>query len=471
MSKDRVLPHSIEAERSLLGAVLLREDIAKWADVEPEHFYDPRNRAVWVAMRTLADKDVGIDMTTMETELRRVEKLEAIGGLPYLSEVVIHVPTADNVEHYIKIIRDKYVSREVMLRLADAYKLADAQGVEGDELLNRATELIGSVSPSARPSGERIGAIVKRAALEFIELQKKKDRGEDVYVGVPTGYAKLDRLIGGLPFGILSLLAARPSMGKTTLAINIADHADSMGYQVDYFTLEDLKAGFGMRMLSRAARVPGNRYTGLTLNARDWADTLEAANAVSATGNWFLEEAAGMSVDDVIRSARSRQRTDGAKRLIIVDYVQLIDWPPHARDENAAITYIVRKLSNYAAEGHAVLILSQLNRQVEGRDDKRPRQSDLRGSGELEQQGKLILMNYHEASYKDADDMPPDEREAFVAKLEVIVRKNHNGENNLYAELYWDRPTFRIANAAVDVPRETHTQQELPPAPDDGPPF
>jgi replicative DNA helicase len=466
---ERVLPHSVEAERSLLGAVLLRPEIAKWADVEPEHFYDPRHRAVWEAMRALAGKDVGIDATTMEAELRRSEKLEAIGGLSYLSEVAIHVPTADNVEHYIKIIRDKYVSREVMLRLADAYRLADAQGIEGDELLNRAAELIGSVSPSARPSGERIGAIVKRTALDFVALQGKKDRGEDVYVGVPTGYEKLDRLIGGIPFGILSVLAGRPSMGKTTLAINIADHADAMGYQVDYFTLEDLKASFGMRMLSRASRVPGGRYIGLTLNGRDWARTLEAANVVAGTGNWWLEEAAGMTADDIIRSARSRERTGGKGRLMIVDYVQLLEWPPHARSENDAITYSVRKFNRYAAEGNAVILLSQLNREPEKREDHRPRQSDLRGSGELEQQGKLILMNYHEASYKDADELPPDERGAFVAKLEVIVRKNHNGENHLYAELHWDRPTFRVTNAWVDVPRETRAQQSLPaPPPQDG---
>ena len=472
----RVLPHSIEAEKSLLGAVLLRAEIAKWADVEPEHFYDVRHRAVWEAMRALADQGVGIDTTTMEAELRRAGKLEAIGGLSYLSEVVIHVPTADNVEHYIKIIRDKYVSREVMLRLSDAHNLASSQEAEGDELLNRAAELLGSVVPSARPSGERIGAIVRRTATEFVELQEKKDRGEDVYVGVPTGYSKLDRLIGGLPFGILTVLAARPSMGKTTLAINIADHADAMGFAVDYFTLEDLKSSFGMRMLSREARVASGKFTGLTLDRGDWRKTLDAANRVSARGNWWLEEAAGMTVDDLIRSARSRERAGGPKRkrLIIVDYVQLFEWPPHARSENDAITYSVRRLNKFAAEGNAVMILSQLNRDLEKRDDKRPRQSDLRGSGELEQQGKLLLMNYHEASYKDADELPPDEREAFVSKLEVIVRKNHNGENHLYAELHWDRPTFRITNAWSDVPRETHVQQQLqppPPEPDGEPPF
>ena len=148
---------------------------------------------------------------------------------------------------------------------------------------------------------------------------------------------------------------------------------------------------------------------------------------------------------------------------MIVDYVQLLEWPPHARSENDAITYSVRKFNRYAAEDNAVILLSQLNREPEKREDHRPRQSDLRGSGELEQQGKLILMNYHEASYKDADELPPDEREAFVSKLEVIVRKNHGGENNLYAELHWDRPTYRISNSWSDVPRGTHVQQQLPP--------
>jgi replicative DNA helicase len=470
---ERVLPHSAEAERSLLGAVFLREEIVKWANVEPRQFYDPRHRAVWEAMRTLAAKDVGIDATTMETELRRAEKLEAIGGLAYLSEVVVHVPTADNVEHYIKIIRDKYVSREVMLRLADAYKLADSKEAEGDELLNRVTELIGSIEPSARPAGERIGDIVMREAIETAKLADRRARGEDVYVGVPTGYPKLDRLTGGIPFGILTVLAARPAMGKTTLAMNIADNVDAAGYDVDYFTLEDLKRSFAHRKIASGARVSGEAIRNLSLSPGEWSRAMAAANRIKAEGNWWLEEAAGMTADDIIRSARSRKRTGSKGRLMIVDYVQLLEWPPHARSENDAITYSVRKFNRYAAEGNAVILLSQLNREPEKREDHRPRQSDLRGSGELEQQGKLILMNYHEASYKDADELPPDEREAYVSKLEVIVRKNHNGENNLYAELHWDRPTYRIVNSWSDVPRSTYEQQEppAPPPPDGDVPF
>ena len=452
---SRELPHNAEAERSVLGAVFLQPEIPAWLDLDSEDFYEPRNRAVWQAMADLAAVGCGIDEVTLEDRLRSVGKLEPVGGLAYLAELATCVGTPGNVEHYANILRAKAVTRRVLL-VAGKIQEAAAKGSEGDELLDRAHQALASVAPARRSGGARIGEIAHAEARPLVEDVERKARGESVYRGVPSGNSKLDSLTSGHPFGLVTVYGAGPGQGKTTVAMNILEAADAAGFPGLLMSAEDQRDSFALRALARESGVSIEALRNYQINVTDIRSVLHAGDRWGQRGGWWLEECAGVQVDELVRMARQYVREHGVK-IVVYDYVQLVPWGTH-KNADAAIGYAMRQFSALAAqEGIAVVVMSQFNREM-SKAGRRPTKNDFRDSGWIEICGKLMIGLYYGPEYHAWDSSEfksereriwNDDHERWLSTLEMLVLKNHNGQQNVRAFAHWDRPTGRLSDSAA----------------------
>lgn len=393
---DRAIPANIEAERAVLGSLMIDPDaIIKVANyLRPEDFFRERHAWLYEAMRSLNERREPLDFVTIVDELERRERLEEIGGPAYLTDLIASTPTALYVDHYARIVERTAVLRRLIAAAGKIAELAYDESQEVDEVVDRAEQIIFGISESRihrdlTPIRSIMTRVVDR--IDFLS------RNQDTLMGVPTGFTMLDRLLGGLQKSDLIILAARPGMGKTSLCLSIAQNAAKRhATRVAFFSLEMSNDQLVQRLLAMETGIDSHRLRLGTIHEEEWPILLEAANMLANT-HIFIDDTPAASVTDIRTKARRLYAEDGLD-LIIIDYMQLMTGQSggNGRNENRQqeISYISRSLKTLARELNVpVIALSQLSRAVESRSDKRPMLSDLRESGCLTGDTVVTLAN------------------------------------------------------------------------------
>jgi replicative DNA helicase len=421
----RVLPHNLDAEASILGGILLRNDVLTQLDtLEVEDFYDHKHKVVFQAIRNLEATARPIDIVTLENEIAKAGKLEAIGGVAFLGELTLRVPTADNVLAYTEIVTDKHQARKLMLAAGEISERGYEDGLEVRDYLDDAEAKIFEVTQRRDKTGpEPIKSLVKKVFSSLDERFK----AEGGITGVPSGFTDLDARTAGLQPTELIILAARPAMGKTSFALSLAQNAaTSASWPCLVFSLEMSSTQLAERMLCSEARVDSSALRRGQLQRQDMTNLTYAAAALSKAPI-LIDDTPALSLRELrarARRFRSNKELFGDRKfgLIVIDYLQLMRGSPQAAkaSREQEISEISRGLKALAKElSCPVLALSQLNRSLEQRTDKRPQLSDLRESGAIEQDADVILFIYRDVVYnKDAEN--PN-----IA--EVIIGKNRHG--------------------------------------------
>lgn len=439
---ERALPYNADAERSVLGAVLLDNHSLNVAveKLKSGDFFLDQHRRIFERLVELAETQQAIDLVTLSECLDRHGELEAAGGLAYLAQLMDGLPRATNVEHYARIVKEKSILRH-LIRTAEAIqqRALDAEE-DADAILDKAESDIFQVAEERVRAG-LVG--VKDLIKENYErLGKMMEQGRRL-TGVATGYLNLDNDTAGLQPGELIILAARPSMGKTSLALNIAENvALSDGPRaVAVFSLEMSKESLLLRLLASHGRIDAHKFRTGHLNQQDWAK-IGPALARLGTAPLWIDDSASSTVMEMGAKARRLKRDKGLD-LLIVDYLQLISARGRFGNRNEEVSSISRSLKGLAKELKIpVLVLSQLTRAPE-REDRKPQLADLRESGAIEQDADVVLFINRPGFYKT--DLPEEER----AKCELIIAKQRNGPTGSLDFVFLNRFT-RFEQAAPD---------------------
>lgn len=418
---DRIPPQNLEAEQAVLGAMLIeREAISKVAELlRPEDCYREAHRLIYNAMLELFNKNDAVDMVTVIEFLRKEDKLEAAGGIAYVTSLANSVPTAANVLYHARIVEEKALLRQ----LINAATNIAGMGYEGSEevssILDSAEKMILSVS-SRTMGGEftPIKSIIFDAFNKIEQLYASKGS----ITGLSTGFKDLDKLTSGLQPSDLILIAARPSMGKTAFVLNIAQHIGIAEKKaVAFFSLEMSKEQLVQRMLCAESAIDSQRLRIGELEAKDWTKLVSGADRLSAAPI-FIDDTAGITVMEM-RSKARRLKIEHNLSLIIIDYLQLMQGSGKGKgseNRQQEISEISRSLKALAREINVpVIALSQLSRSVESRQVKKPMLSDLRESGSLEQDADIVAFLYRDDYYN------PDSEQKNIT--EVIIAKHRNG--------------------------------------------
>jgi len=440
----RVPPQNLEAEQSVLGAILLDNDAINQAleILTAEDFYRETHREIFRAMVSLVDRSQPVDAITLSDALRSSGMLEAAGGAGYIAELAAIVPTAANIAHYARIVREKAVLRSLAsTATAIAAGAYEAPG-DVDQYLDQAEHQIFEISERRIRQSFHSMNEVTRASIALLErLYERKE----MVTGVPTGFTDLDRLTAGFQPSELIILAARPSMGKTALALNLATYAATAAdppVGVAFFSLEMSKEQLALRMLCAEARVDSAKARAGFLGERDFPKLAQAA-ARLAEAPIFIDDNSDTSPLVLKAKCRRLMRERSSHLgLIIVDYLQLMRSARPGESREKEIAEISRSLKALAKELRIpVIALSQLNRQVETRPDRRPLLADLRESGAIEQDADVIAFIYRDEMYRR------DSKEPGVA--EIIVAKQRNGPTGTAKLTYLSQYT-RFENYAAE---------------------
>lgn len=440
----------------MLGGIILRgEVLALLPDLEPDDFYSPRNKVVFAAIRELEARGEPIDVVTLENSIERSGKLDAIGGPGYLGELALRVPTPENAEAYARTIIDHRMKRDVAAVIGDMLEQVYESEASAEQLIGDIQAALGEIRGGREVAVRTVGDLIRVEADRLLADTERRARGEAVYAGVPTGIVGIDSRIGGHLIGLLNLYAARPGVGKTSFAMGFAWAAMRIASIPSLLcSLEDPASSFGQRGLAQMSGVSTEqiraRQIDVGANRGEVTAVLSGKAAARVREELFLD-CAGWDVDKFCRFVRRinvKRKMLGQKRIqqVFVDYLQKFVWPHWARSEAEALTHVSGALARLAAtEEIAVVALSQLNREYEKREDRRIRMSDLRGSGALEQDAKLIIG----ISHPHSDD--PGSAPETLGRLDVI--KNANGRPNLSIDVYMERATHSIFNDAMDYQR------------------
>ncbi len=441
---ERPLPHNLEAERSILGAVLLDKDSLNAAveTLRADDFFLPQNRHIFECMIQMQEKQWGIDTVTLIEELIRKGRLEAAGGVSYVSQLMDGLPRVTNVEHYARIVKEKAILRSLIHSAAVIQEQALAAGDDADVILDRAESSIFQLAEDR----VRVGLIgVKDLVKEnFERLEKIFSEGRRI-TGLATGYSGLDNETAGLQPSELIILAARPSMGKTALALNIAENVVLRQKEpVAIFSLEMSKESLLLRLLASEARVDAHKFRTGHMNKDDWSKITGSLATLGEAPLW-IDDSASSTVLEMGAKARRLKRDRGLS-LMIVDYLQLVVPTNTGRGSNRQeeVSSISRSLKGLAKELKVpILVLSQLTRAPE-REERKPQLSDLRESGAIEQDADVVLFINRPNFYKT--DMPEEDR----AKAELIIAKQRNGPTGNLNFVFLARHT-RFEEAAPDA--------------------
>jgi replicative DNA helicase len=444
ISVERPLPHNLEAERSILGAVLL-DNHALNAAVErlrSEDFFLPQHRCIFERMVQLAEKQQAIDTITLMEDLIRSGQLEAAGGVAYLSQLADGLPRVTNVDHYARIVKEKAILRSLIYSASAIQEQALAAGDDADVILDRAESAIFQLAEDRVKAG-LIG--VKDLVKEgFDRLEKIFSEGRRI-TGLATGYAGLDNETAGLQPSELVILAARPSMGKTALALNIAENVALRQRQpVAIFSLEMSKESLLLRLLASEARVDAHKFRTGHMNHDDWGKVTRTLAVLGEAPLW-IDDSASSTVLEMGAKARRLKRDRGLS-LMIVDYLQLVVSTHTGRGTNRQeeVSSISRSLKALAKELKVpIVVLSQLTRAPE-REERKPQLADLRESGAIEQDADVVLFINRPNFYKT--DLPEEDR----AKAEIIIAKQRNGPTGTLNFVFLSRHT-RFEEAAPDT--------------------
>lgn len=422
VDKVKVPPHSLEAERSILGALLLDNRMFDEvvSIVIEDDFYLPTHREIFQAIAALYNRDKPCDILTLTDHLKGLSRLEAAGGETYIYEVVNATPSTSNVKAYAQIVKERAILRKVLAAAGDITSMAyNPDGRDSRDLLNEVEQTIFNISDQ-RDAGNGMSKIADVLTVATEKIDTLFHQG-DTITGIPTGFDDLDKMTAGLQPGDLVIIAGRPSMGKTTLVMNMAENAAiSAKKPVVVFSLEMSSESLVMRMLSSLGRINQNKIRTGKLSDDDWP-RLTSAVSMLADAPIYIDETPALSPAEMRSKIRRIIRQEGEIGLIVVDYLQLMQVPTIKDNRTLEISEISRSLKMIAKEAKAPVIAgSQLNRGLEQRQDKRPIMSDLRESGAIEQDADLIGFIYRDEVYN------PDTEDKGVA--EIIIGKQRNGE-------------------------------------------
>ena len=420
----KVPPHSIEAEQSVLGGLMLdNQAFDRVAElVVSQDFYTRTHKLIFEAMTALAEIGDPIDLITISESLEKNNQLSGIGGFAYLAEIAKNTPSAANIDAYANIVRERAVVREM---IGVANEIAEAgfntEGRTSHDLLDFAESKVFKIAEQRSKSTEGPQSIHNILEKTVDKIEELYQSPQDGVTGVSTGYADLDKMTTGLQPSDLIIVAARPSMGKTTFAMNLAEHAAmTQDKPVLIYSLEMPSEQIMMRMLASLGRINQTKVRTGQLDDDDWARLSSTMGLLMEKGKMYVDDASGLTPTDVRSRARRIARDHGGISMIMVDYLQLMRVPSLSDNRTLEIAEISRSLKSLAKELKCpVVALSQLNRTLEQRADKRPINSDLRESGSIEQDADLIMFIYRDEVYNE------DSTEKGIA--EIIIGKQRNG--------------------------------------------
>ena len=415
----RVPPHDMEAEKAVLSAILLDNDAihAVVTEVREEDFNHPSHQVLYRSMVKLRDENQPVDLTTLSSYLKGEELLGSIGGPVALAEIADYEATPANIIHYAKIVRDRAIKRSLIGTASEIVALGYAHGESADKLLDEAESLIFGLSTEKASTSLSSISVEMHDAVNHIDMLM--NRGGEIS-GLPSGYAKLDEMTGGLQGGDLFILAARPSMGKTALALNLGRNvAVDHGKKVAVFSLEMTTRSLVMRMLSSEAQVDFGLFRSGLISTEAHTRLMSAAGTLAEAGIWIDDTGAASVLE--MRAKCRRMHSQHGLDLVIVDYLQLARGDRNTQSREQEISEISRGLKGLAKElDIPVLALSQLNRGPETRkDDKRPMLADLRESGAIEQDADVIAFIYRDIVYNKETE--------YENMAELIIAKQRNG--------------------------------------------
>ena len=423
---DRTLPHNLEAEKCVLGAILINNQTFNSAAevIDAHDFFRDAHRRIFEKMVALSDRSEPVDLVTLKDELTRSNELEEVGGPAYISALTDGVPRSANVEYYAKIVKEKSTLRrliqsanEVLVRAYDAEE-------DADDLLDAAERSIFQIAEHRLRTGFiPLGELVDSGYQIIERLQQHKG----LVTGVPSGFTDLDEMTSGFQKSDLVIVAARPSMGKTSFVMNVAlNCAVEAGKIVGVFSLEMSKEQLFMRMLTSEARVDAHRFRGGFLGEQDYARLVEAFARLH-DAKVFIDDSPGVGILEMRAKAR-RLKLEHGLDLLIIDYIQLMQGRGKFDNRQQEIAAISRSLKILAKELDVPIVaLSQLSRAPEARGDHRPQLSDLRESGALEQDADVVVFIFREDMYA-----PEGERKSeFEGTAEIIVGKQRNGPTGM----------------------------------------
>ena len=439
---EKPFPNNLDAERSVLGAILLDNNALNTAieTLRADDFFLDQHRRVFTQMIALAEVQQAIDLITLTEELHRRGDLEAAGGAPYLASLADGMPKVSNVEHYARIVKEKAMLRNLIHTTHNIQQRA-FEGEDGaDMILDNAESSIFELAEDRVKAG--LISVKDIVRDNFERLEKIFKEGKSI-TGIPTGYVELDKLTSGLQPSELLILAARPSQGKTALALNLAENiAIRAGQPVAIFSLEMSKESLLQRLVASVAQIDAHKFRTGHLNRNDWTGMTEALGVISNAPLW-VDDAGSISVLEIGAKARRLKRDKGLS-LLIVDYLQLITARGRFGNRQEEVASISRGLKGLAKELQIpVLVLSQLTRAPE-RDERGPQLSDLRESGAIEQDADVVMFIYRPHFFKAGAS--PEERE----ETELRIAKQRNGPTDNVKFVFRSRLT-RFEEAAPDA--------------------
>ena len=415
----KLMPQSIEAEEAVLGAVLVNPlSLGRIVEtLKPESFYKPAHRIIYETCLELFKKNDPIDIVTVSQFLMDKNELENVGGRSYINDLALNVVTTANIEYYAKIIREKEIKRALINAGSEIVNTA-YESEDTDIVLDNAQKMIFNIAASKDTTDL---VCIQDLVVSSYEMIEKRFNNKDELVGVTTGFYDLDNITSGLHKSDLIILAARPAMGKTAFALNLAQNVALKGKKaVAIFSLEMPKQQLVSRMLCAEAEVDSQRVKTGNLQPKDWEKLVEGMTRLSEA-KIYIDDAAGATATDVKAKCRRLMMEEKELGLIVIDYLQLMEGGGNPNDRNQQISQISRSLKGLAKELDVPIIaLSQLSRAVESRPDKRPMMSDLRESGAIEQDADIIMFIYRD-EYYNRDDVENK------GKAEVIIAKHRNG--------------------------------------------
>jgi len=433
------LPHNLEAEVSVLGSMVLNNDTIDVVGpmLRTESFFAASHQKIFAAIISLHEQRRAVDLVTLGEELERSGELESVGGPEYLMSLVDAVPAAANVEHYAEIVQEKAFTRELLGVAREIFDAASSKGVRSRELLDEAESKIFHIAEQGMRS---VVSPIKEVLKDTFERIDQARGREGMVTGLATGFHDLDEITSGLQEGELIILAARPSMGKTTLALNMLKHVGvDLHEPAVIFSMEMSREQLARNMLCSHAGIDSHRLRRGLLGPKDMPKLSMHVGALSEAPI-YIDDTPGLNPFELRAKVRRLKAKNGCK-LVVVDYLQLME-APGAESRQMEIAYISRSLKGLAREMNVpVVAVSQLNRQLESRDDKKPRMADLRESGSLEQDADVVLLLHRESYFtRNKDDH----------SAELIVAKQRNGPTGVVNLTFLDR-YLRFENSTEGV--------------------
>ena len=428
MWQENVPPQDIEAEQAVLGAIFLDAEalVEAMAQIEPQDFYRRAHQIIFRSMIALNDRNENIDIITLKSQIESENTLEDVGGISYLTELSQVTPTASGVAHYAKIVKDKSTLRELIQAATKIVKEGYSQEGSVEEIVEAAEKGILNVSEKRNSTGFQAISDVLNSTMEHIDMLSQQN--EEI-TGLPTGYPELDKMTAGLQPEELIILAARPAVGKTAFALNIAQNIGTRtDRSVAIFSLEMGAESLVNRMLCAEGTIEASHLRTGQLTEEEWHHLIMAMGSLSRT-SIFIDDTPGIKVSEIRARCRRLAQEKGNLGLILIDYLQLIEGSGR-ESRQQEVSEISRQLKKLAKELKVpVIALSQLSRSVEQRQDKRPVLSDIRESGSIEQDADIVAFLYREDYYQrqGTEEDKNEEEQAVDDVIEVIIEKNRSG--------------------------------------------